>query len=110
MKKLLISALMLSSVMPVLSFAAILEQDKLSFQYKYGSQMTPVTAAKILNFCEKNDTTIESCISKLKVQPSQNKSFQNNGNSNYCCWNVSAQWGDHVYYNGQNLCMPSCHA
>lgn len=108
MKKLLISAMMLSSVMPVLSFAAISEQDKLSFQYKYGSQMTPATSAKILNFCEKNDTTIESCMSKLKAQTSQKKTVQNNGN--YCCWNVSGQWGDHIYYNGQDLCMPSCHA
>ena len=106
MNKLLISALMLSSVMPVLSFAAISEQDKLSFQYKYGSQMTPATSAKILNFCEKNDTTIESCMSKLKAQPSQKKSVQNNGN--YCCWNVSNQLGDHVYYQGQDYCFHPC--
>ena len=102
--------LILTCIVSVNAFAAISEQDKLNFQYKYGSQMTPETSVKILNFCEKNDTTIESCMSKLKAQPSQKKSVQNNANYNYCCWNVSGQWGDHVYYNGQDLCMSSCHA
>ena len=98
--------LILTCMVSINAFAAISEQDKLSFQYKYGSQLTPATSTKILNFCEKNDTTTETCMSKLKAQPSQKKSVQNNGN--YCCLNVSNQWGDHAYFHGQDYCIYPC--
>ena len=94
-------------VMPVLSFAAISEQDKISFESMYSGAIKPETSTKILNFCDKNDTDINSCLSKLKAQPSQQKSAQNQM-GRFCCVNVSNQWGEYAYIRGQDYCIYPC--
>ncbi len=94
-------------VMPVLSFAAISEQDKISFESMYSGAIKPETSTKILNFCDKNDTDINSCLSKLKAQPSQQKSVQKQM-GRFCCVNVSNQWGEYAYIHGQDYCIYPC--
>lgn len=93
--------------MPIFSFAAISEQDKINFQYMYGAEIKPETYTKILNFCDKNDANINSCLVKLKAQPSQQKSVKNQM-GRFCCVNVSNQWGEYAYIHGQDYCIYPC--
>ena len=91
------------------SFAAISEQDKAGFKSMYGGVINPETSTKILDFCDKNDTNIGSCLGKIKSQPSKQKTAANAmGYYSQCCWNISGQWGEHVYAYGQDFCVPLC--
>lgn len=85
----------------------ISEQDKISFESMYNGAIKPETSTKILNFCDKNDTDINSCLSKLKAQPSQQKSAQKQM-GRFCCVNVSNQWGEYAYIHGQDYCIYPC--
>lgn len=95
-------------VMPVFSFAAISEQNKINFQSMYGTEIKPETYTKILDICDKNDTDIISCLGKLKAQPLQQKSAQNKMGYRFCCYNVSGQWGEYAYIRGQDYCIYPC--
>lgn len=94
--------------MPIFSFAAISEQDIINFKNVYGSEIKPETRTNILNFCNKNDTDIDSCLLKLKAQSSKQKSAANAMGYSQCCWNVSGQWGEYVYVYGQSYCVYPC--
>ena len=104
MKKLLT---ILICIVSVNAFAAISEQNKLNFQFMYGDEIKPETYTKILNFCDKNDTDINSCLGKLKAQSSQLKSAQNQ-TGKICCVNVSNQVGEYAYIHGQDYCIYPC--
>lgn len=107
-KKLTLKSVLLLLVIPVFSFAAISEQDKINFKHIYASEIKPETYANILNFCDKNDTDINSCLGKLKAQSSGLKLAQNQMNYSFCCTNVSGGWGDYNYIRGQAYCIPPC--
>lgn len=110
MKKLTLKSV-LSTVLlitPIFSFAAISEQDIVDFKNIYGSEIKSETSAKILSFCNKNDTDTNSCLLKLKAQSSGQKSVANAMGYSQCCWNVSGQWGEYVYMYGQSYCVYPC--
>lgn len=109
MKKLTLMLVLL--ILPVFTFAAISEQDKLNFQNTYSNgEITPETYTNLLNFCDKNDTDIESCLSKLKVQAKVQASAltQNRTKSRLCCLNVSGFLGEYAVIHGQEYCIPPC--
>lgn len=64
---------------------------------------------KLMAFCDKTDSNIESCLEKIKAKSSDNKSMQSNVTQGLCCWNVSNQYGDYLYYQGKEYCIPACH-
>lgn len=109
-KKLTLSAVLLNLllILPSASFAAISEQNQTNFKNIYGSEIKPELYAKIMEFCEKNDTNLVSCMEKLKAKPSKQTSAQSLMNYNYCCVNVSNQWGEHAYIHGQDYCFSPC--
>lgn len=94
--------------MPIFSFAAISEQDKVNFKNIYGSEIKPKTYANILNFCDENDTDINSCLVKLKAQSSYQALAQNQIKGGICCMNVSGFVGEYAYMHGQAYCIPPC--
>jgi hypothetical protein len=108
MKKLtLISVLLL--IFPIFSFAAISEQEKNNFQYTYGnSEVNPEVYTKILDFCDKNDTNIDSCLSKLRAQSTSDAVTQPKIKGRLCCLNVSGFIGEYTYLHGQAYCIPPC--
>lgn len=110
LKKLTIQSVLfnLLLVIPVFSFAAISEQDMNNFKSIYGSDIKPETSANILNYCNKNDTDLVSCLSKLQAQSSEQESAQSQASYSYCCENVSGHWGDYAYIRGQAYCVPPC--
>jgi hypothetical protein len=95
-------------VMPIFSYAAISEQDKVNFKNIYSSEIKPETYANVLNFCDKNDTDIDSCLGKLKARPSEDKSIQKQTSYKFCCLNVSGFYGEYAYIHGQDYCIPPC--
>lgn len=107
MKKLTLKSVLfnLLLVIPIFSFAAISEQNKVN--YKYGREILEIDT-NILNFCHKNDTNIDSCLEKLKLESSEQKSVQNQMSYNSCCQNVSGGWGEYAYIHGQAYCIPPC--
>ena len=96
-------------VLPVCSFAALSEQDKANFTNIHGGAIKPETYTNIFNFCDKNNTDIDSCLLQLKAQVSEQKSALNQMSYNYCCRNVSGQWGDHHNIDGIDYCIWPCH-
>lgn len=112
MNKLTLKSVLLNIllIMPILSFAAISEQDKVNFKNIYGGEIKPEISVNILNFCDKNDADIDSCLRQLKAQPSTLKSAQNQTSYHYCCVNVSGYWGDHAYIHGVDYCISPCTA
>lgn len=110
MKKLTFKSVLfnLLLVIPIFSFAAISEQDMVNFKNIYGSEVKPELYTKILNFCDKNDTDIDSCLGKLKAQSSAQKSAQNQIGYSACCLNVSGHWGEYAYIYGQSYCIYPC--
>lgn len=114
MKKLTLMLVLL--ILPVFTFAAISEQDKLNFQHTYSNgEITPETYTKLFNFCDKNGTNIESCLSKLKVQASaltqnhiKNRICKNHIKNRICCVNISGFVGEYAYIHGQEYCIPPC--
>ncbi len=105
MKKAILIVCMLVSVH---AMAAISEQDKVRFNSMYGGVITPEISAKILNYCDKNDTNIDSCLGKIKTQPSKQKTVANAMGYSQCCWNNAGQWGEYVYARGQSWCIYPC--
>jgi len=97
---------MLASVQ---AMAAISEQDKVRFNSMYGGVIKPEISTKILNFCDKNDTNIDSCLGKIKTQSSKQKTAVNAMGYSQCCYNVSGQYGDYVYAYGSSWCVWPCH-
>lgn len=95
-------------VMPIFSYAAISEQDKINFKNIYGSEIKPETYTKLLNSCGKNDTNVVSCLNKFKAQPSEHKSIQSQTNYRFCCVNVSGYVGEYAYIRGQDYCISPC--
>ncbi len=94
--------------MPISSFSAFSEQDKIVFKNIFSGNLKPKIYADLLEYCDKNDTNINSCMNKLKAQPSIKTSAQNQMNYSFCCVNVSGGWGDYAYYRGQEYCIPPC--
>jgi hypothetical protein len=94
-------------VIPVLSFAAVSEQDKVKI-YVHGSEIKPEIYTNILNSCDKNNTDIDSCLEKLKAQSSAQNLFKSQVSYSYCCQNVSGRWGEYAYIHGQDYCIPPC--
>jgi len=91
------------------SFAAISVQDMANFKNIYASEMKPETYTKILSFCNASDTSIDSCLVKLKTQSSEQKPTANAAMGySQCCWNVSGQCGEYVYVYGQAYCVYPC--
>lgn len=90
--------------MPIFSFAATAEQDKVN--YKAGIEILE-TYNNILNYCNKNDKDINSCLKKLNAQSMDQKPTQNHMNY-YCCQNVTGGWGEYAYIHGQAYCVPPC--
>lgn len=105
MKKLLT---ILIYIVSVNAFAAISEQNKLNFQYKYGGEINPQTSTKMIDACDKNNTDMESCLKGMKAQQTNQQSVQSKQGYRYCCYNVSGQWGEHAYIYGNDLCVPPC--
>ncbi len=95
--------------LPVSSFAALSDQDKANCMNIHGGAIKPETYITIFNFCNKNDTNIDSCLLQLKAQVSEQKSVQNQNGYSYCCRNVSGQWGDHHTIDGIDYCIWPCH-
>lgn len=96
-------------IFPILSFATITEQDKVNFQYIYGSsEIKSEVYTKILNFCDKNSADIDSCLNKLKAQSSSEALTQNQVKGPICCLNVSGFVGEYAYMHGQAYCIPPC--
>lgn len=96
-------------IMPIFSFAAISEQNKVNFKNIYSSsEIKPKTYTNILNFCGENDTDIDSCLVKLKAQPSYQSLTQNQIKGGVCCVNVSGFVGEYAYIRGQSYCIPPC--
>lgn len=91
-------------IMPILSFAAISEQDKTNLKNIYSGEIKPEIYTKLLNFCD--DTDIDSCLGKLKAKSSIQKSAEKI--NNICCLNVSGGWGEYAYIHGQPYCIPPC--
>jgi len=90
---------------PIFSYAAI--SDQVSDNSKLGSQVLE-TYAKMLDFCHKNDTDIDSCLRKLKAKSTETRLDQKQLNSGFCCRNVSGGWGEYAYIHGQDYCIPPC--
>lgn len=96
-------------LIPIFSFAAISAQDQANFKSTYGNTIKSETYTKILNFCDKNDTDIISCLEKLKAQPSKlNSTQQKMGYNRFCCLNVSNQIGEYAYIQGREYCIWPC--
>lgn len=68
--------LILTCLVSVNAFAAISEQNKLNFQYKYGGEINPEISTKIVDACDKNNTDLESCLKGLKAQQTNQQSVQ----------------------------------
>lgn len=95
-------------IIPTFSFAAISEQDKVSFKNIYGSEIKSGTYTNIFDFCDKNNTDLTTCLHQLKALPSAHKSIKNQTSFGYCCKNISGNWGEYAYIHGQDYCIPPC--
>ena len=95
-------------MIPLFSFAADSQQDKLNFKKIYGNEVKPQTYSKIFDFCDKNAINTDSCLQKLKAKSYENQSLQNQTSNKYCCVNVSGFVGEYAYIRGQGYCIPPC--
>ena len=94
--------------MPISSYSAFSEQDKVVFKNMFSGNLKPKTYANLLEYCDKTDTNINSCLNKLKAQKSNKTLAQNQMNYSYCCVNVSGGVGEYAYYRGYEYCIPPC--
>lgn len=110
MKKLTFKLILLNLllIMPIFSFAAISDQDRI--KDKIGNNVVE-KYIDLFNACKMNGTDIDSCLSKFKAIPSEETSASNHQKRNsgyYCCRNVSGSWGEYAYIHGQDYCVPPC--
>lgn len=110
MKKLTLKSVLFSLLLfiPILSSAAISEQDKINFKNIYGGEIKPKTYSNILKFCDENDADIDSCLMSLRAQPSYQALNQNQIKGGLCCINVSGFLGEYAYIHGQAYCISPC--
>ncbi|MCC5791943.1 MAG: hypothetical protein JJT82_04935 [Legionellaceae bacterium] len=109
-KKLTLTSVLLYLVwaVPTFSFAAISAQEKMDFKNRYGSAIPSETYTNILNFCDKNNTDLDSCLAMLKANPAKQKSAQSQMGYSFCCRNVSGGFGDYVVIHQKEYCIPPC--
>ncbi len=105
MKKLLLISLMFIGVN---SFAAITEQDKAYFKSLIGQELPAKLSAKLFDFCEKNNTDIDTALSKMKAPPVVQSIAQNELKGKLCCVNVRGFLGEYAYIQGQAYCIEPC--
>lgn len=94
--------------LPIFSFAADAGQELLNLKQAYGDEIKPKTYTNLLNFCGQNNMDIESCLTKLAAQSSDETLAQNNIKGGYCCVNVSGFVGEYAFIRGQSYCIPPC--
>lgn len=100
---------MLLTAMNCHAFNLISDTDANRFKNMSSSQIRPDVYNKLLAFCDKTDSNIDSCLQKLKAQSLDKKPIQSKMQYSNCCWNVSNQYGDYMYYQGNSYCIPACH-
>jgi hypothetical protein len=104
-----IAVSMLAMTMSCHAFNLISDTDANRFKNMSSNSIKPDQFNKLMAFCDKSDSNIESCLEKIKAKSSDNKSMQANVTQGLCCWNVSNQYGDYLYYQGKEYCIPACH-
>ncbi|MGM9451882.1 hypothetical protein ACTAZI_00945 [Legionella bozemanae] len=108
MKK-VIAVSMLAMAMNCHAFNLISDTDANRFKNMSSSEIKPELYNKLIAFCDKTSPNIDSCLQKLKAQSLDKKAIQSNMKYSNCCWNVSNQYGDYMYYQGNSYCIPACH-
>ena len=107
--KRVIAVSMLAMTMNCHAFNLISDIDASRFKTLSSNSIKPAQINKLMAFCDKSDSTIETCLEKIKAKSSDNQSMQTNMGNGLCCWNISGRYGDYMYYQGNDYCIPSCH-
>ncbi|MGQ3891426.1 hypothetical protein [Legionella sp. CNM-4043-24] len=108
MKK-VIAVSMLAMAMNSHALNLISEVEANRFKNMSSSEIKPELYNKLIAFCDKTSSSIESCLQKIKSQTTDKNVIQSDMKYSSCCWNVSNQFGDYMFYQGNSYCIPACH-